>query len=94
VITARQKSDEDEEQFAARLTRYAADAGSVFSEDALITAYVDGLHAAVIVAAAATLIGVVVVAVWLPARARGDVNERSAFDGHEVDQLLDGSHQG
>lgn len=43
VITARQKSDEDEEQFAARLTRYAADAGSVFSEDALITAYVDGL---------------------------------------------------
>jgi hypothetical protein len=43
VITARQKIDEDEEQFAARLTRYAADAGSVFSEDALITAYVDGL---------------------------------------------------
>jgi hypothetical protein len=43
VITAKQKLDEDEEQFASRLTRYAADAGNVFSEDALITAYVDGL---------------------------------------------------
>jgi hypothetical protein len=43
VITARKKLDEDEEQLASRLTRYAADAGSVFSEDALITAYVDGL---------------------------------------------------
>jgi hypothetical protein len=43
VITARQKLDEDEEQFAPRLTRYAADAGRVFLEDALIAAYVDGL---------------------------------------------------
>jgi hypothetical protein len=44
VYTARQALDEDEEQFASRLTRYAGDAGSVFSEDALIAAFVDGLH--------------------------------------------------
>jgi hypothetical protein len=44
VYTARQALDEDEEQFAGRLTRYAGDAGSVFSEDALIAAFVDGLH--------------------------------------------------
>jgi hypothetical protein len=43
VITAKQKVDEYEQQFASLLTLYAADAGSVFSEDALITAYVDGL---------------------------------------------------
>jgi hypothetical protein len=43
VITTKQKLDEDEEQFASRLTRYASDAGSVFSEDVLITAYADGL---------------------------------------------------
>jgi hypothetical protein len=43
VITAKQKIDEDEEQFATRQIRYAADAGSVFTEDALIAAYVDGL---------------------------------------------------
>jgi predicted Ser/Thr protein kinase len=42
VITAKQKLDEEEEQFASRLTRYSADAGSVFSEEAIITAYVDG----------------------------------------------------
>jgi hypothetical protein len=43
VFTARQTVDEDEQQFADRLDRYAAEAGSVFSEDALISAYVDGL---------------------------------------------------
>jgi hypothetical protein len=43
VITAQKNTDEDEEQFDARLTWYAADAGSVFAEDSLITAYVDGL---------------------------------------------------
>jgi hypothetical protein len=42
VLTSRQTLGEDEEQFASRLTRYAADAGSAFAEDALITAYVDG----------------------------------------------------
>jgi hypothetical protein len=44
VYTARQAVDEDEEQFADRLTKYAGDAGSVFSEDSLIAAFVDGLH--------------------------------------------------
>jgi hypothetical protein len=44
VYTARQALDEDAEQFASCLTRYADDAGSVFSEDALIAAFVDGLH--------------------------------------------------
>jgi hypothetical protein len=43
VLTARQTVDEDETQFATRLNQYAADAGSVFSADALITAYLDGL---------------------------------------------------
>jgi hypothetical protein len=36
VYTARQAFDEDEEQFADRLTKNARDAGSVFSEDSLI----------------------------------------------------------
>jgi hypothetical protein len=44
VYTARQAHDEDEGQFASRLNRYAGDAGAVFTEDALITAFVDGLH--------------------------------------------------
>ena len=43
VFTARQSGDEDEKQFATRLNKYAAEAGSVFSEDALISAFVDGL---------------------------------------------------
>jgi hypothetical protein len=42
AITARKNLDEDEEQLAIRLTQFAADAGSVFSEESLITAYVDG----------------------------------------------------
>ena len=44
VFTARQSVEEDEKQFASRLTQYAAEAGSVFSEDALISAFVDGLQ--------------------------------------------------
>jgi hypothetical protein len=44
VYTARQAGDEDEEQLADRLTKYAGDAGSVFSEDSLIAAFVDRLH--------------------------------------------------
>jgi hypothetical protein len=44
VYTALQAVDEDEEQFADRLNKYAGDAGSVFSEDSLIVAFVDGLH--------------------------------------------------
>ena len=44
VFTARQLSEENETAFANRINRYAAEAGSVFSEDALISAYVDGLH--------------------------------------------------
>ncbi|MET0920464.1 MAG: MFS transporter, partial [Acidimicrobiia bacterium] len=57
-------------------------------------AYVDGLHAAMIVAAIATLVGVVVAAVWLPARAGGTAEGASALDGDEVDELLDRTHQG
>jgi hypothetical protein len=44
VYAARQAVDEDDEQFANRLTKYGGDAGSVFSEDSLIAAFVDGLH--------------------------------------------------
>ena len=44
VFTARQSGDEDEKQFATRLTKYAPEAGGVFTEDALISAYVDGLQ--------------------------------------------------
>ncbi|MET0420656.1 MAG: MFS transporter [Acidimicrobiia bacterium] len=57
-------------------------------------AYVDGLHAAMIVAAIATLVGVVVAAVWLPARAGGAADGASTLDGDEVDELLDRTHQG
>jgi hypothetical protein len=44
VFIARQSVEEDEKQFASRLTQYAAEAGSVFSEDSLISAFVDGLQ--------------------------------------------------
>ena len=44
VFNARKSVEEDEKQFAGRLTQYAAEAGSVFSEDALISAFVDGLQ--------------------------------------------------
>lgn len=43
VFSAKQLPDEDEKTFANRLTRHAAEAGSVFSEDALISTFVDGL---------------------------------------------------
>jgi hypothetical protein len=33
----------DKDQFATRLIKYAADAGSVFTEQALITAFLDGI---------------------------------------------------
>jgi hypothetical protein len=44
VFAARQLPGEDETVFANRISRHAAEAGSVFSEDALISAYVDGLQ--------------------------------------------------
>jgi hypothetical protein len=44
LFTARQSVEEDEKQFAGRLTQYAAEAESVFYEDALISAFVDGLQ--------------------------------------------------
>ena len=44
VFTARQMVGEDEKQYATRLNQYAAEAGSVFTEDSLISAFVDGLH--------------------------------------------------
>jgi hypothetical protein len=43
-FTARKMAGEDEKQYATRLNQYAAEAGSVFTEDALISAFVDGLH--------------------------------------------------
>ena len=43
VMTAKQTSEEDEEQFATRVLKYSADAGNVFSENTLITVYLDGL---------------------------------------------------
>jgi hypothetical protein len=43
VSTAKQLPEEDEKSFANRLDKYAAEAGSVFSEDALISSFVDGL---------------------------------------------------
>jgi hypothetical protein len=44
VFKAKQLPDEDEKMFAGRLTKNAAEAGSVFTEDALISTFVDGLH--------------------------------------------------
>jgi hypothetical protein len=43
-FTARQMPEEDEKLFAGQLNKYAAEAGSVFTEDALIAAYADGLQ--------------------------------------------------
>jgi hypothetical protein len=43
VSTAKQLPEEDEKSFANRLDKYAAEGGSVFSEDALISSFVDGL---------------------------------------------------
>lgn len=42
------------------------------------TAFVDGMHTGVLVAAGATFLGAVVAAIWLPARARADTVEGQA----------------
>jgi hypothetical protein len=44
VFSAKQMPEEDEKTYANRLTRNDAEAGSVFTEDALILTFVDGLH--------------------------------------------------
>jgi hypothetical protein len=44
VFTATQFAEEDERAFAGRLSKHAAEAASVFTEDALISAFVDGLQ--------------------------------------------------
>jgi hypothetical protein len=44
VFTARQLSEDNETALTNRINRYAAEAGSGFIEDALISAYMDGLH--------------------------------------------------
>jgi hypothetical protein len=41
VFTAKQLSEENKTAFANRIKRYPAEAGSLFSEDALTSAYVD-----------------------------------------------------
>jgi EmrB/QacA subfamily drug resistance transporter len=53
--------------------RIAGDAPAVASSLARTAseAYVDGMHAGVVVAAGATLVGAVIAAIWLPARERG-----------------------
>jgi hypothetical protein len=43
VFSAKQLPDEDEKTFANRLTRHAAEVGSVFTEDALVSTLVDWL---------------------------------------------------
>jgi hypothetical protein len=43
-LSAKQMPEEDEKTYANRLTRNAAEAGSAFTEDALISTFVDGLH--------------------------------------------------
>jgi hypothetical protein len=43
VFSAKQLREKDEKTFANRLTRHATEAGSVFTEDALISKFVDGL---------------------------------------------------
>ena len=49
-------------------------------------AFVDGMHAGVLVAAGATLIGAVVAAVWLPARANDQdvADQEAASDAREA----------
>jgi hypothetical protein len=44
VFTARKMAGEDKKQYAVRLNQYAAEAGSVLTEDGLISAFVDDLH--------------------------------------------------
>jgi hypothetical protein len=44
VLTASQAPGENEDAFASRLRRHAAEAGNVFTEDTLISVYIAGLH--------------------------------------------------
>ena len=44
VLTASQAPGENEDVFASRLRRHAAEAGNVFTEDTLISVYIAGLH--------------------------------------------------
>jgi Retrotransposon gag protein len=44
LFSANQMPEEDAKTYANRLTRNAAKAGSVFTEDALMSTFVDGLH--------------------------------------------------
>ena len=44
VFKAKKLPDEDEKMFAGCLTRNSAEPGSVFTEDAPISTFVDGLH--------------------------------------------------
>jgi hypothetical protein len=44
VLTATQAPGENEDSFANRLRRNAAEAGNVFTEDTLISVYISGLH--------------------------------------------------
>jgi hypothetical protein len=44
VLTATQAPGENEDTFASRLRRNAAEAGNVFTEDTLISVYIAGLH--------------------------------------------------
>jgi MFS family permease len=64
-------------------TRLPGAAGRAFA-DLAKAAFVDGFHNAVYVGAAASAIGIVMVLIWLPARAHADDIERQAadFDAH------------
>jgi hypothetical protein len=42
-LTAKQQAGEGEDEFATRLRRYAAEAGNVYKEDALVSRYLAGL---------------------------------------------------
>jgi hypothetical protein len=44
LFTAPRMAGEDEKQYTNRLNQYAAEAGSYFTEDAFIAAFVDGLR--------------------------------------------------
>jgi hypothetical protein len=44
VMSARQEPNESETQFGERLGRYASEAGNVFTEDLLISVFIDGLQ--------------------------------------------------
>lgn len=60
---------------ASAVQQLASDLGRVANQ-----AFVDGMHAGVLVAAGATLAGAIVAAIWLPARAREDNLEGQASE--------------